>query len=277
MFVSAHMDRREGATIATRMSTVIKSGPGSGGLLLSPLDSYARERGPEVTCAKCNLRETCLSGGVPSEDLSHVENIVYARRQVRRGELLFGPGDDLKCLYAIRSGFFKTTLVDGEGREQVTGFHMSGELLGLDGLGGGGSVSSAVALEDSNVCAMPYALVEKIGRDVPSLQRRLHAVLAREIVRGQGIMLLLGSMGARQRLAAFLINLSRRFARRGYSDSHFLLRMTRHEIASYLGLKFETVSRGFSAFQRDGLVEVRQKKIVIVDIGGLERVLGPGS
>lgn len=255
------------------MSAVIKSVPESGAAFLSLLDSYSSERAPEVTCAKCNLRESCLSGGVSSEDLEHVENIVYARRQVRRGERLFGPGDEFRCLYAIRSGFFKTTLVDGEGREQVTGFHMSGELLGLDGLGSGFAVSSAVALEDSNVCAMPYALIEKIGRDVPALQRGLHSVLAREIVRGQGIMLLLGTMGARQRLAAFLINLSRRFAHRGYSGSNFLLRMTRSEIASYLGLQLETVSRGFSEFQSAGLLEVRQRQIAIVDIGGLERLL----
>jgi CRP/FNR family transcriptional regulator len=251
--------------------------PGSGAVFLSLLDSYSRERGPEVTCTKCNLRETCLSGGVAHEDLAHVENIVYARRQVRRGEPLFSPGDQFKCLYAIRSGFFKTTIVDGEGREQVTGFYMGGELLGLDGLDSGCSVSSAVALEDSHVCAMPYELIEKIGREVPALQRRMHSVLAREIVRVQGIMLLLGTMGARQRLAAFLVNLSRRLARRGYSGTHFLLRMTRHEIASYLGLKFETVSRGFSALQSVGLVEVRQKQIVIVDIGGLERMLAAAS
>jgi len=227
----------------------------------------------EVTCAKCNLRETCLSGGVPAEDLARVENIVYARRRISRGEHLFIAGDEFKCLYAIRTGFFKTSLVDGEGREQVTGFFMSGELLGMDGLGSGRCAGSAIALEDSDVCAMPYSLIDEIGREVPSLQRRLHSVLAREIVRDHGVMLLLGSMRAEERLATFLLNLSKRFQRRGYSESEFHLRMTREEIGSYLGLKLETVSRLLSAFHAAGLLDINQKRVRIVSIAGLERVL----
>jgi CRP/FNR family transcriptional regulator, anaerobic regulatory protein len=230
-------------------------------------------RSEEVNCAQCNLRDTCLSGGVPAEDLERIEGIVYARRRLKRGERLFSAGDGIKCLYAIRSGFFKTVIVDGQGREQITGFFMGGELLGMDGLGSGRCELSAIALEDSHVCAMPFSLIEEIGRDIPSLQRRLHSVLAREIVRDHGIMLLLGSMCAEQRLAAFLINLARRFERRGYSGSSFVLRMTREEIGSYLGLKLETVSRLFSAFHRDGLIEVQQKQVAIIDIKGLERAL----
>jgi CRP/FNR family transcriptional regulator len=226
----------------------------------------------EVSCASCNLRESCLSGGVPAEDLERVADIVYTRRRVKRGEILFRTGDESRCLYAIRSGFFKTSLID-DGREQVTGFFMAGELLGMEGFGGGGYKDSAVALEDSDVCMMPYALIEKIAREVPSLQWRLHAMLAREIVRGHGVMLLLGSMSAEQRLAAFLLNLSRRYLRRGYSGSRFLLRMTREEIGSYLGLKIETVSRLFSAFHQDGLLDVQYRQVSIVDIQGLERLL----
>jgi len=209
---------------------------------------------------------------VPAEDLERVADIVYTRRRVKRGEILFRTGDESRCLYAIRSGFFKTSLID-DGREQVTGFFMAGELLGMEGFGGGGYKDSAVALEDSDVCMMPYALIEKIAREVPSLQWRLHAMLAREIVRGHGVMLLLGSMSAEQRLAAFLLNLSRRYLRRGYSGSRFLLRMTREEIGSYLGLKIETVSRLFSAFHQDGLLDVQYRQVSIVDIQGLERLL----
>jgi CRP/FNR family transcriptional regulator len=227
----------------------------------------------EVTCGSCNLRELCLPGGVCAEDLERVENIVYARKRVKRGEALFGVGDEFRTVYAIRSGFFKTSLVDGEGREQVTGFFMGGELLGMDGLGSGRYNGTAIALEDSEVCVMPYALIEEMAREVPSLQRHLHAVLAREIVRDHGVMMLLGSMRAEERLAAFLINLSKRFVRRGYSASDFHLRMTRDEIGSYLGLKLETVSRLFSQFQKDGLIEVEQKHVRILDIDGLERLL----
>lgn len=246
-------------------------------VLLRPLESPTAARKLEVTCATCNLRETCLCGGVPAEDLERVENIVYARRRIKQGERLFSAGDEFRCVYAIRSGFFKTTLTDSEGREQVTGFFMAGELLGLDGLGSGRSENTAIALEESNVCAMPYALIEELGRDVPSLQRGLHAAFSREIARDHGVMLLLGTMCAEERLAAFLINLSKRYLRRGYSGSNFVLRMTREDIGNYLGLKLETVSRLFSAFHKDGLIEVQQRQVCIVDIKGLERVFAPGD
>jgi CRP/FNR family transcriptional regulator, anaerobic regulatory protein len=227
----------------------------------------------EVTCSSCNLREMCLPGGVCTDDLQRVENIVYARRRVKRGESLFKAGDAFNAVYAIRSGFFKTSLIDGDGREQVTGFFMGGELLGMDGIGAGRYNGNAISLEDSEVCVMPFALIEEMSREVPALQRHLHTVLSREIVRDHGVMMLLGSMRAEERLATFLINLSRRFVRRGYSSSDFHLRMTRDELGSYLGLKLETVSRLFSQFQKDGLIEVNQKHVRILDIAGLEQVL----
>jgi CRP/FNR family transcriptional regulator len=227
----------------------------------------------EVTCSSCNMRELCLPGAVCVDDLRRVENIVYARRRVKRGEVLFNAGDEFKTVYAIRSGFFKTSVVDGEGREQVTGFFMGGELMGLDGIGAGHYNGAAIALEDSEVCVMPFALIEEISREVPALQRHLHSVLAREIVRDHGVMMLLGSMRAEERLATFLLNLSKRFVRRGYSASDFHLRMTREEIGSYLGLKLETVSRLFSQFQGAGLIDVQQKHVRILDSTGLERVL----
>ena len=227
----------------------------------------------EVTCSSCNLRELCLPGALCAEELARVENVVYARRRLKRGEPLYQAGGEFGSIYAIRSGFFKTSLVDGEGREQVIGFFMGGELMGLEGLGAGAYQGTAVALEDSEVCVLPYSLIEEMAREVPALQRHLHAVLAREIVRDHGVMMLLGSMRAEERLATFLLNLSRRFVRRGYSASDFNLRMTRDELGSYLGLKLETVSRLFSRFQEDGLIEVQQKHVRIVDIGGLERIL----
>jgi len=231
----------------------------------------------EVGCSSCNLRELCLPAGLCAEDLMRVENVVYARRKVKRGDALFTAGAGFNAVYAIRSGFFKSIIVDRDGREQVTGFFMGGELVGLDGIGSGTYHASAIALEDSEVCVLPYALVEQMAREVPALQRHLHAILSREIVRDHGVMMLLGSMRAEERLATFLLNLSRRFLRRGYSASDFHLRMTREEIGSYLGLKLETVSRLFSQFQRDGLIEVEQKHVRIVDIAGLERVLASAA
>ena len=227
----------------------------------------------KVSCTSCNLREICLPGELCMEDLEQVQSIVYARRRVKRGERLFSTGDEFSAVYAIRSGFFKISVVDGDGREQVTGFSMGGELLGMEGIGSGQHNGTAVALEDSEVCVMPYSLIEAMARDYPQLQRRLHAVMSREIVRDHGVMMLLGSMRAEERLATFLINLSRRFLRRGYSSSDFHLRMTREELGSYLGLKLETVSRLFSQFQKEGLIEVNQKHVRILDIAGVERVL----
>jgi len=143
----------------------------------------------------------------------------------------------------------------------------------MDGLGYGRCQGNAIALQDSLVCTMPYLQIEQVSRDVPSLQRRLHTVLSREIVRNQGIMLLLGSMPAEERLAAFLMNLSKRYRYRGYSGSNFLLCMSREEIGSYLGLTLETVSRIFSKFHKRGLIEVKHKQVSIVDIDGLDGVL----
>jgi CRP/FNR family transcriptional regulator len=176
-------------------------------------------------------------------------------------------------VYAVRSGFFKTSLVGGEGREQVTGFFMGGDLIGVDGLASGRYQNIAIALEDSDICAIPFSGLEEISRKVPSLQRRLHSLLGQEIVRGHGLMLLLGSMRAEERIAAFLISLSRRLLSRGFSGSTLVLRMRRDEIGSYLGLKLETVSRILSELQKNRLIEVQQKQISMLDIDGLERIL----
>jgi CRP/FNR family transcriptional regulator len=193
-------------------------------------------------------------------------------RRVKRGETAYLAGDKFKAIYGVRSGFFKVGNVAAMGREQVMGFFMRGEIFGLEGIGAGRYDGTATALEDSELAVLPFALIERIAQEDPAMQRELHALLAREITRDHGVMMLLGSMTAEERLAAFLLNLSKRFLRRGYSPSEFHLRMTREEIGSYLGLKLETVSRVLSLFQKKGFLGVQQKHISIVDIVGLERV-----
>jgi CRP/FNR family transcriptional regulator len=209
----------------------------------------------------------------PLADLDAFAGIAFLRRRLKRGEAVFHSGDRFESIYAVRSGFFKTAKMDGQGREQVMGFFMRGELFGLDSIGLAGHECTASALEDSEIVVLPFALMQEMARDDRLMQHQLHALLSREIARGHGVMLLLGSMGAEARLASFLVNLSGRFVRRGYSPSDFVLRMTREEIGSYLGLKLETVSRAFSQFQKNGLLEVRQKHVLILDPEGLRRLL----
>jgi len=225
-------------------------------------------------CSTCNLRELCLPCGLSGLDVERIDELIYTRKRVRRGETLYRTGDKFNSLYAVRSGFFKGCVVLEDGRDQVTGFNMPGEIMGMDGIGTDQHTTNAVALEDSEVCVIPFSRLEEISAEVKGLQRQFHKVMSREIVRDQGVMTLLGSMRAEERVAAFLLNLSQRFTARGYSPSDFHLRMTREEIGSYLGLKLETVSRTFSRFQEEGLVEVQQKHIHIVDVAGLKRVLG---
>jgi len=225
-------------------------------------------------CSTCNLREICLPCGFSGQDTSRIDELVYTRRVVKRGETLYRAGDKFNSIYAVRSGFFKTSQNLEDGREQVTGFQMAGEILGMDGIGPEQHGCNAIALEDSQVCVIPYARIEQASRDLPSMQRQFHKMMSREIVREHGVMLLLGSMRAEERLATFLLNLSQRFTARGYSPSEFNLRMTREEIGSFLGLKLETVSRLFSRFHDEELISVWQKCIRILDIAGLRRLMG---
>jgi CRP/FNR family transcriptional regulator, anaerobic regulatory protein len=225
-------------------------------------------------CSSCNLRELCLPCGLSGQDVDRVDELIYTRRRIARGESVYRAGDDFGSLYAVRSGFFKTLQTLEDGREQVTGFHMGGEIMGMDGIGAEKHGSSAVALEDSEVCVIPYSRLVNLGHEMEGLQRQFHKVMSREIAQEHSVMLLLGTMRAEERLAAFLLNLSQRFTARGYSASDFNLRMTREEIGSYLGLKLETVSRAFSKFQDDGLIGVHQKHIQILDVAGLRRCVG---
>lgn len=227
-----------------------------------------------VACSNCNLRELCLPLGLSPEDMARVEQLVATRRKVRRGDALFRSGDRFDSLYAVRLGFLKSTLMSSDGREQVTGFHMAGELVGLDGISSETHTCDTVALEDTEVCVIPYQRIEEISAALPILQNHFRKVMSREIVREHGVMLLLGSMHAEERLAAFLLNLSQRFEARGYSRSEFVLRMTRAEIGSFLGLKLETVSRALSRFAQDGLIEVNQKHVRILKSEGLRSMLG---
>ena len=227
----------------------------------------------KVACSSCNLRELCLPVGLSRENLERLDTLVANRRAIARGESLFRAGETFLSLYAVRTGFFKTRVSSEDGRDQVTGFQMAGELLGLDGISTDNHTCDAVALEDSQVCVIPYNQLEGLSREFTELQHQFHKIMSREIVRDHGVMLLLGSMRAEERLAAFLLNLTQRLQARGFSASSLILRMTREEIGSYLGLKLETVSRSFSKFQEEGILDVKQRQIRILAQEKLEKLV----
>ena len=246
------------------MQSVPSTSPSSQGIRLEPF---------KVACSSCNLRELCLPVGMSNDQLEQLDRMVATRRTVGRGDSLFRAGDDFASLYAVRTGFFKTCVSSEDGRDQVTGFQMAGELLGLDGIGTERHTCDAVALEDSQVCVIPYHQLEDLSREFTDLQRQFHKIMSREIVRDHGVMLLLGSMRAEERLAAFMLNLTQRLQTRGFSPNSLVLRMTREEIGSYLGLKLETVSRTFSKFQDEGILEVKQRQIRVLDQSALQSLV----
>jgi CRP/FNR family transcriptional regulator, anaerobic regulatory protein len=213
--------------------------------------------------------------GLSNDDLDRIDDLVTTRRKVKRGDVLFHSGEKFTNLFAIRTGFFKTCITSEDGRGQVTGFQMAGEIVGLDGIVNDTHTCDAIALEDAEVCVMPFDRIEEISREVNSLQRHVHKIMSREIVREHGVILLLGSMRAEERLAAFLLNLVQRLHARGFSQSELILRMSREEIGSYLGMKIETVSRTFSKFVEDKIVEVKQRHVRILNTDALKDIVNP--
>ncbi len=229
----------------------------------------------KVACSSCNLRELCMPAGLSTDEMSRLDSVISTRKRVKRGQSLFNNGERFTSLYAVRSGFFKTCVTSADGRDQVTGFQMTGEILGMDGIVNDHHSCDAVALEDAEVCVLPFDRIESLSREFSALQHHVHKIMSREIVREHGVMLLLGSMRAEERLAAFLLNLVQRLHSRGFSQSELVLRMTREEIGSYLGMKLETVSRTFSKFVDDGIIEVKQRYVQIKNTEALRAIVNP--
>jgi CRP/FNR family transcriptional regulator, anaerobic regulatory protein len=225
-------------------------------------------------CDSCSMRELCLPVGLEPDAMRQLDEIISIRTRVKKRDKLYRPGDRFTALYAIRLGTFKTLLLAEDGREQITGYHMAGEIVGLDGISDNHYACQAVALEDSEVCVLPFNQLDELARDMPLLRRNLYRFISKDICRDQDMMLLLGSRCAEERLALFLLNLADRHHVRGYSSSEFVLRMTREEIASYLGLKLETVSRLFSHLQEAGLIQVQGRAIKLLDSTALKRLVG---
>ena len=225
-------------------------------------------------CASCGMRDLCLPAGLGPEAIRQLDQIVSNHARVKKRDCLYRSGDPFTSLYAIRLGTFKSLVLTRDGREQVTRYHMGGEIVGTDGIGDSRHTCDVIALEDSEVCVLPFDKLDRLARDVPSLRRNLFRFISRDLCHSHDMMFLLGSMRAEERLAVFLLDLADRYQARGYSPHEFVLRMTREELASYLGMKLETVSRLFSRLQAEGLIQVQGRTIKLLDSSGIGRLIG---
>ncbi len=211
------------------------------------------------------MHQLCLPMGLDEGELSRLDQIIGKRSRILRDERLYQMDQPFRSLYAIRFGHFKTYQVNAAGEQQITGFQMAGELLGMDAISGDRHHCDAVALEDSEVCEIPFTRLEDLFGQVPTLLRHFHRIMSQEITREQNVMLLLGNMRAEQRFAVFLVNLSSRYAARGYSPTSFQLRMSREDIGNYLGLTIESISRLLSRFKKQGWLKVDKREVTLLD------------
>ncbi|TCK19565.1 Crp/Fnr family transcriptional regulator [Thiogranum longum] len=218
-----------------------------------------------VACQECSLNEICLPVGIDKNDMEQLDAIIDRKRPLARGDHLFKVGDRFRALYAVRSGSLKTFATSEDGQEQVMGFQLPGELVGLDAIAHNNHPLTARALETTSVCEIPFDQLEALSTQLPDLQRQMLRVMSQEIHDDEQSMLALGQRSAEERLAAFLISLSNRYRRRGFSSTQFNLTMSRGDIGNYLGLALETVSRLFTRFQNEGLLKVERRHIELLD------------
>jgi CRP/FNR family transcriptional regulator len=225
-----------------------------------------------VTCKDCGIFGLCREVNGPSVDLRLSETIVKNRRLFKRGELLYRVGEPLRTVYAIRCGSVKTYVLTNDGRMQITGFHIPGELLGLGAIATNHFTGEAMALETTMVCEVPIDVLELYSEEIPSIRQHMLKIMSQEILDNQELMLLLGKKNADERLATFLLSLSRRFQRRSYSPTKFNLSMSRSDIGNYLGIAEETVCRAFTRFQNEGLLATERRQVHIHDLHRLNSI-----
>jgi len=244
---------------------------------LMPSESvYARAADNEfcspITCNDCGIYGLCREVNGSDVDLSLPETIVKNRRLVERGELLYRTNEPVRTIYAIRTGSVKTYVLTSNGRMQITGFHIPGELLGLGAIAATYFTTEAMALETTMVCEVPIDVLEVYSKEIPSIRQQMLKILSREILNNQELMLLLGKKSADERLATFLLSISQRFRRRRYSPTEFNLSMSRSDIGNYLGITEETVSRVFTRFQNEGLLATDRRQVQLLDLDRLDNI-----
>ncbi len=231
----------------------------------------------KAACSDCSLRDLCLPLGLDESDMQALEGTIKSRRKLKKGDFLYRAGDPFRALFAIRSGSTKTCEIAADGSVQITGFHLPGELLGIDAISNDKHPCDVLALEPSEVCEVPFDRLEELARELPGLQHQLFRLMSREIVEEEAQLLMLGRMKAEERLAAFLLSLSKRYQRLGYSPTEMHLPMSRQDLGDYLGLALETVSRLFSRFQEDGLITVQGRNVRLLSLVLLQDVTGQSA
>lgn len=228
----------------------------------------------KVSCSECNLRELCFPHGMSSEELTSMDTVVDQPQPLHKNDYLYRDGDSAVAIYAVRSGCVKTMTESANGDEQIVGFHLAGELLGLDGFADGVHTCNAVALETSSVCELPLDQLETICHKVPGLQKQMRRIMGKELSNDHKLLLLLGKMTSEERFASFLLSMSSRMEERNWKEDEFNLTMPRQDIANYLGVAVETVSRLFAGFQKDGIIDVDRRHITILDMRKLKAMVG---
>jgi len=226
------------------------------------------------SCDQCTLKLLCLPVGLPETELWQLDEIVQRRRPITKGQVLFRMGAPFASVFAVRTGSLKTVLLSDDGTEQVTGFALAGELLGLDAINQGEHPVSAVALESTSVCEIPFDKLDALAGQLPSFRQHFMRTMSREIASDESLLALLGQRNAEQRLAAFLLSLSTRFRARGLAADRFSLSMSRADIANHLGLTQETISRLFTQFRKQGLIEIHTRDLRLLDMDSLHRIAG---
>lgn len=226
-----------------------------------------------ISCRDCRMSSLCIPLSLRPEELNKLDQVIKRGSPFQATQAVFNSTDKFTAVYAVRSGSIKSFCIDEDGREQVTGFYLPGELFGWDGLAEGYYQNTAIALETTSVCEIPYNKLELLSASIPSIYKHTMKLIGKEINADQKLIALLAGNSAHQRLASLLLSISNRLAQQKLSSTHFRLPMSRSEISNYLGLTVETVSRGFSYFKKKGYLNVNQKEVELVDIPGLELLI----
>ena len=228
----------------------------------------------KVTCSQCNLRELCFPRGMNPDDMQKLDSLIEKRKPLHKNDYLYRKGDSLDSMYAVRSGSLKTRVESPNGDEQIVGFHLPGELLGLDGFNDAGHTCSAIALETTSVCVLPMDKLENLCQSFTGLQHQMRNIMGKEVTEEHKMLLMLGKMRAEEKIATFLLSISARMEERHWKATEFVLSMPRQDIANYLGLAVETVSRLFTHYQEENIIQVDRRRISILNIDKLKEIVG---